>query len=444
MHRILVIDDEDKLRSLLARIIRAEGFAVEEAADAKAGLQLLGAKTFEVILCDVKLPDANGVELVKKLKEIAPGSEVILLTAYGNIPDGVRAIQHGAFDYITKGNDNDKIIPLIHRAIEKSDLRRRVENLEKRVGERYSFDTILGQSAALRRVVDLARKVAVTDATVLLTGETGTGKEVFAQAIHQASSRSSKNFVALNCSTFSRELLESELFGHTKGAFTGAFKDKKGYIEEANGGTLFLDEIGEMPLDLQAKLLRVLETSEFIRVGDNRPIRSNFRLIAATNKDLKVESENQRFRSDLYFRLNVFTLHLPPLRERVADIEPLVRHFIEEFSAKMKKVPLAYEADFLAALRAYPWPGNVRELRNCLERSVILAGNEPLSASLLPFEFSMSAESGHGLSAFSLNSAEKLQIQKVLNHTKGNKAEAARLLEIGIATLYRKIEEYGL
>lgn len=276
MHKILVIDDEDKLRSLLARIIRAEGFAVEEAADAKAGLQMLSVKTFDVILCDVKLPDANGVELVKKLKETAPASEVILLTAYGNIPDGVRAIQHGAFDYITKGNDNDKIIPLIHRAIEKTELRRRVENLEKRVGEKYSFNTILGQSAALQREVDLARKVAATDATVLLTGETGTGKEVFAQAIHQASARSDKNFVALNCSTFSHELLESELFGHVKGAFTGALKDKKGFIEEANGGTLFLDEIGEMPLDLQAKLLRVLETSEFIRAKARRAQRGIF------------------------------------------------------------------------------------------------------------------------------------------------------------------------
>ncbi len=405
---------------------------------------MLSGKTFDVILCDVKLPDANGVELVKKLKETAPSSEVILLTVYGNIPDGVRAIQHGAFNYITKGNDNDKIIPLIHRAIEQMALRQRVDNLEKRVGEKYSFDTILGQSAALRRVVDLARKVAATDATVLLTGETGTGKEVFAQAIHQASVRSGKNFVALNCSTFSRELLESELFGHVKGAFTGALKDTKGFVEEANGGTLFLDEIGEMPLDLQAKLLWVLETSEFIRVGENKPIKSDFRLIAETNKDLKTESEQQRFRSDLYFRLNVFALHLPPLRERVADIEPLVRHFIPEIFAKMKKPPLTYEAEFLTALQAYQWPGNVRELRNCLERSVILAGNEPLSASVLPFEFSLPAEAGRNLSAFSLNSAEKLQIQKVLNHTKGNKAETARLLETGIATLYRKVDEYGL
>ena len=444
MHKILIIDDEDKLRSLLARIIRAEGFAVEEAADAKAGLQFLERQSFEVILCDVKLPDANGVELVKKLKEAAPATEVILLTAYGNIPDGVRAIQHGAFDYITKGNDNDRILPLIHRAIEKNRLRQRVENLEKRVGEKYSFDTILGQSTALRRVIELARKVATTDATVLLTGETGTGKEVFAQAIHQASGRAGRSFVALNCSTFSRELLESELFGHVKGAFTGALNDKKGFIEEADGGTLFLDEIGEMPLDLQAKLLRVLETSEFIRVGENKPGKSNFRLIAATNKDLKTESEQQRFRADLYFRLNVFALHLPPLRERVADIEPLVRHFVAEFCAKLNKVPLTYDAGFLSALQTYPWPGNIRELRNCLERSVILAGQEPLSAALLPFEFSAPAAASSSLSAFSLNSAEKQQIQKVLNHTKGNKAEAARLLEIGIATLYRKIEEYAL
>lgn len=444
MPKILIIDDEDKLRSLLARIIRAEGFDVQEAADARAGLQLLERQNFEVILCDVKLPDANGVELVKKLKEAAPATEVILLTAYGNIPDGVRAIQHGAFDYITKGNDNDRILPLIHRAIEKNRLRQRVENLEKRVGEKYSFDTILGQSTALRRVIELARKVATTDATVLLTGETGTGKEVFAQAIHQASGRAGRSFVALNCSTFSRELLESELFGHVKGAFTGALKDKKGFIEEADGGTLFLDEIGEMPLDLQAKLLRVLETSEFIRVGENKPGKSNFRLIAATNKDLKTESEQQRFRADLYFRLNVFALHLPPLRERVADIEPLVKHFVAEFCAKLNKVPLTYDAGFLSALQTYPWPGNIRELRNCLERSVILAGQEPLSAALLPFEFSAPAAASSSLSAFSLNSAEKLQIQKVLNHTKGNKAEAARLLEIGIATLYRKIEEYAL
>ncbi len=232
--------------------------------------------------------------------------------------------------------------------------------------------------------------------------------------------------MALNCSTFSRELLESELFGHVKGAFTGALKDKKGFIEEADGGTLFLDEIGEMPLDLQAKLLRVLETSEFIRVGENKPRKSDFRLIAATNKDLKTESEQQRFRADLYFRLNVFALHLPPLRERVADIEPLVKHFVAEFCAKLNKVPLIYDAGFLSALQTYPWPGNIRELRNCLERSVILAGYEPLSAALLPFEFSAPTTASSSLSAFSLNSAEKLQIQKVLNHTKGNKAEAAR------------------
>ena len=444
MQKILVIDDEDKLRSLLARVIRAEGFEVHEARDAKTGLQLVERQNFDVILCDVKLPDVNGVEFVSKLKKVAPATEVILLTAYGNIPDGVRAIQHGAYDYITKGNDNERIIPLIYRAIEKIQLSQRVENLEKRVRKKYSFDTILGQSVAICQALDLARKVAPTDATVLLTGETGTGKEVFAQAIHQASGRANKSFVALNCSTFSRELLESELFGHVKGAFTGALKDKKGFIEEADGGTLFLDEIGEMPLDLQAKLLRVLETSEFIRVGENKPRKSNFRLITATNKDLKAESEQQRFRADLYFRLNVFALRLPPLRERVADIELLVRHYIQEFSAKMKRVPLAYEPDFLAVLQAYPWPGNVRELRNCLERSVILAGNESLSVSLLPFEFNTPAATSPEMSAFSLNSAEKLQIQKVLNHTGGNKAEAARLLGIGIATLYRKIDEYAL
>jgi len=292
----------------------------------------------------------------------------------------------------------------------------------------------------------LAKKVAPTDAAVLLTGETGTGKEIFAQAIHQAGKKPDKNFVALNCSTFSREIMESELFGYKQGAFTGANKDKKGLIEEAHGGTLFLDEIGEMPLELQAKLLRVLETNEFIKLGDTKPTRSDFRLIAATNRDLKVESEEKRFRADLYFRLNVFEIKLPALRERVKDIETIANHFVQLFAAKTNRKFSDISSEVLKRLETYHWPGNIRELKNVIERAVILNNGSELETGSLPFEIqeAQQVQKVNQLSAFSMQSVEKLHIQKVLNYTKGNKAETARLLEIGIATLYRKIEEYRI
>lgn len=445
MKNILIIDDEEKLRGLLARIVTSEGFIVTEAPDLKSGFKKLEQNDIDVVLCDVKLPDGNGVDFLQKIKVSFPLTEVILLTAYGNISDGVQAMKNGAFDYIVKGDDNDKIIPLLCKAIDKVQLQKKVKQLEKRISETYSFDTIIGKSKAIEQVIDLAKKVAKTNSTVLLTGETGTGKEVFVQAIHENSLHSSKSFVALNCSTFSKEILESELFGHKQGAFTGAIKDKKGFIEEANGGSLFLDEIGEMPLELQAKLLRVLETNEFIPIGDTTPKKSNFRLIAATNKDLKAESEANRFRSDLYFRLNVFEINIPPLRERVKDIEPLVHFYVEQFSSSINKKALLIDNEFLYKLETYHWPGNVRELKNVIERAVILANNDVLTLDVLPYEIQhQSNNHNKSMSAFSMNSVEKLHIQKVLNYTKGNKAETARLLEIGIATLYRKLDEYNI
>lgn len=285
--KILIIDDEEKLRNLFLRIIKSEGFEVHDAGDCKTALKKLEHNSIDVVLCDVKLPDGNGVELINKIKAHHPLTEVILLTAYGNIPDGVQAIKNGAFDYITKGDDNEKIIPLLYRAIEKVELAKRVQQLEKQLGDKHSFDKIIGKSKLIFQAIDLAKKVAQTDTTVLLTGETGTGKEVFAQAIHQESKRSKQNFVAVNCSAFSKDLLESEMFGHKAGAFTGAIKDQKGLFEEANNGTIFLDEIGEMALDLQAKLLRVLETGEFLRVGESKPTKVNVRIIAATNRNLQ-------------------------------------------------------------------------------------------------------------------------------------------------------------
>lgn len=445
MKKILIIDDEEKLRSLLARIVKSEGFEVFEASDLKSGFKKLEHNNIDVILCDVKLPDGNGVDFVQKIKTNFPLTEVILLTAFGKISDGVQAMKNGAFDYIVKGDDNDKIIPLLYKALEKVQLIKKVQQLEKRISDKYSFDTIIGKSKGLEQVIDLAKKVAKTDSTVLLTGETGTGKEVFAQAIHENSNRVGKSFVALNCSTFSKEILESELFGHKQGSFTGAVKDKKGFIEEANGGTLFLDEIGEMPLELQARLLRVLETSEYIQIGDTTPRKSNFRLIAATNRDLKTESEEHRFRSDLYFRLNIFEITIPPLRERIKDIAPLTNYFVKQFSEKVNKKIVSIDGNFLHKMEKYHWPGNVRELKNVIERSVILADDFNLTQDVLPYEIQHQQDnSNKTMSAFSMQSIEKLHIQKVLNYTKGNKAETARLLEIGVATLYRKLDEYNI
>ncbi|KFC18376.1 sigma-54-dependent transcriptional regulator [Epilithonimonas lactis] len=447
MNKILIIDDEEKIRTLLSRIISLEGFEVFQASDLRNGKKRLEISEIDVVICDVKLPDGSGVDFSKFIKDKYPSLEVILLTAFGNIPDGVQAIKNGAFDYITKGDDNNKIIPLVYKAIEKVVLNKRVLQLEKQLGNKYSFETILGKSKQIKFAIDSGKKVAVTDATVLLTGETGTGKEVFSQAIHNASNRSKQNFVAVNCSAFSKELLENELFGHKAGAFTGAIKDSKGIFEEANNGTVFLDEIGEMPLDLQAKLLRVLESGEFLKVGDNKVTKINVRIIAATNRDLGKEIEAGNFREDLFYRINIFNISLPSLRERVSDIEELAYYFLKNFSLKTGKKINSISQEYLEALKHHPWKGNIRELRNVIERSVILTDDSELGLISLPSDFqnvNYNISDNKSLSAFSLASAEKIQIQKTLNYTNGNKAEAARLLEIGIATLYRKIEEYKI
>jgi DNA-binding NtrC family response regulator len=447
MKRVLLIDDEEKLRHLMARIIglEGEGFDVVQAGDIKSAQKKLDREDFDVVICDVKLPDGNGMDLIREIKEKQPLTEVILLTAYGNIPDGVQAIKRGAFDYITKGDDNNKIIPLLHRAFDKVQLAKRVHQLEQQVGKKYSFENIITHSKAIAAAVGLAKKVAPTNMSILLSGETGTGKEVFSQAIHQASKRNSKPFVALNCSALSKELLESELFGHTAGAFTGALRDKKGLIEEAHTGTLFLDEIGEMALELQARLLRVLETGEFLRIGETKPAKADIRIIAATNRDLEKEAEAGNFRSDLFYRLAAFQITLPPLRERIADIEPLARYFVRLFSLKSDRKIRSLSPDFIKALQQNPWRGNIRELKNVVERSVIMAESDMLTINDLPYEMQPSGfDENDQLSAFSLASVEKLHIRKVLNYTRGNKTETARLLNIGLTTLYRKIDEYKL
>ena len=355
MKTILVIDDEIKLRALLARIIRGEGFEVIEAGTLGEGNKLLTTKDVDVVLCDVKLPDGNGVDFVSRIKPNYPSLEIILLTAYGNVGDGVQAMKNGALDYIIKGDDNDKIIPLLNKAIEKTQLNKRVENLEKQVTKQYSFDSILGKSLLIQEAITLAKRVAPTDATVLLLGETGTGKEVFAQAIHNNSKQLGKPFMALNCSAFGKEILESEIFGHKAGAFTGALKDKRGLIEEASTGTLFLDEIGEMHIDLQSKLLRVLENGEFIKVGDTKPTKVSVRIIAATNRNLQQEVNDGKFREDLFYRLNVFTIYLPGLRDRKKDIPILAEHFLKIFSEKANIRIEGMSNEFIEALKNHQW-----------------------------------------------------------------------------------------
>jgi two-component system NtrC family response regulator len=444
--KLLIIDDEDRLRSLLARILQLEGYDVITASTAKEGLKKLQYESINVVLSDVKLPDINGIELTEQIKKNWPLVEIIVLTAFGTINDGVKAIKLGAFDYITKGDDNEKIIPLVSKAMDKAVLQQRVYELENKLNDKFGFDRIIGISTAITEAIKLAQKVALTDTTVLLLGETGTGKEVFAEAIHQASSRRGRSFVAVNCSSFTKELLESELFGHKAGSFTGATKDKKGLFEEANGGTIFLDEIGELDPELQAKLLRVLESQEFLKIGDTKPTKVNVRILAATHRNLQTQIETNHFRSDLYYRLSVFQITLPALRERKKDIRLLADYFMQHFASKVNKQVNKLSDGFVERLEAYNWPGNIRELKNIIERAVILCDDNELDETLLPYEIqnAQPARSGQGLSAFDLSAVEKLHIQRVLNHTNGNRAEAARLLNIGVATLYRKLKEYGL
>ena len=444
---VLLIDDEEKVRLLLKRIISLEGYVVRDACNLTDGMALMEKEQADIVLCDVKLPDGNGVSFVSKLKAKYPCCEIILLTAYGNIPDCVLAIKNGAFDYIVKGNDNDKIIPLLNRVSEKLNMQGKLARLENQLLRKYGFDAILGNSPAIADARRLAEKVANVDTPVLLLGETGSGKEVFARAIHYGSPRKQNAFVALNCSTLGRDIIESELFGHKAGSFTGAVKDKKGLIEEARGGTLFLDEIGEMPLELQPKLLRFLENGTYYRVGETTEQKADVRLITATNRDLKQEGDHGRFRTDLYYRIAVFTITIPPLRDRSGDILLLAKHYLNEYCEKQNKKIAVISGEAERALLRHQWMGNVRELKNVLERAVILEDTDELQITSLPWELQQLLVTGSessDVAGLQLATIERLHIRKVLGFTKGNKADAARLLGIGLATLYRKIEEYQL
>jgi len=441
---ILLIDDEPNLRILYSKLLSLEGFHVDTAENGNEGLSKLKHKEYSLIITDVKLPDIDGIEITEKIKSDFPDTEVIVITAYGNIQDGVTAIKSGAFDYITKGDtDEDEFIIKVKKALEKAGLRNQIKSLRKQVDSKFGFSKITGKSKSVLDAIELAKKVAATDTTVLLLGETGTGKELFAQAIHNAGNWRDKPFIAINCSAIPKDLQESELFGYVKGAFTGANKDKRGFFEEANGGTIFLDEIGDMSNDTQSKLLRVLETKSFSKVGDTKTKALDIRIISATNKDLQSEIEKGNFRNDLYYRLNGFSIQLPSLRERTEDIEILADEFVKIYSAKLQKNISNISERFIKKLKNYRWEGNIRELKNVIERAIILSNSETLDIETLPPEFFDNTSQKLIPENLTLEELEKEYILKTLKKFNDNKTQTAKALGIGTVTLYRKLKEYG-
>lgn len=443
--KVLVIDDETQLRKVLSRIIELEGYEVLQAEDATVGLKLITEhKDLLTVVCDVRLPDYSGMQLLERIKKKGFLCEIIMLTAYGTISEGVFAMKQGAFDYLTKGDGDEQIIVVVEKACEKARLGLQIQDLEKRLGTRYSFDRIIGKSAAIKDAISLAVKVSATDSTVLLEGETGTGKELFAQSIHTASSRSKKPFIAVNCSALPHDLLESEIFGHVKGSFTGAISDKKGLFEEADEGTLFLDEIGEMHPDLQVKLLRVLEEKTITRIGSSKAISVDVRIIAATNRDLYQESIANRFRSDLYYRLSVFRILIPSLRERKEDIPLLADYFLKRYSVETNKSVETIPTPVMENLVSYSWPGNTRELRNVIERAVILTDSKELTEDLVPCGSVSNEEGKEKFIGATLEDVEKEYIIRTLNSLGGNKTKTAKYLGISVPTLYRKIYRYKI
>ena len=448
---ILIIDDDAAVRSSLTFLLKRAGFRPEAVPGPKEALEVVRATAPELILMDMNFTltttGEEGIQLLRQVKIFRPDVPVILMTAWGSISLAVQGMQAGAFDFITKPWNNLVLLKSIRTALELSEQKKEANAPLSRsdADHKFHFDKIVGQSAALMDVLGTVSRIAPTNASVLITGESGTGKELIAEAIHANSPRSKEAFVKVNLGGLSQSLFESEMFGHKKGAFTDAYMDRVGRFEMANKGTIFLDEIGEMAFDLQAKLLRILETGEFIKIGDTKPTKVDVRIIAATNRDLEKEIELGHFREDLFYRLSVFQIHLPALRERVEDIPLHIKAFVSAFSSKMGKNIRTISPEYIDALKKRAWKGNVRELRNAIERSLIIADGDTLTLDALPLNMqTSSAASTESYSGFDLSGVEKMHIQKVLKYTKGNKTETSRLLGIGLTTLYRKIEEYGL
>jgi two-component system response regulator HydG len=447
--QILIVEDEEGHAEVMAEALQRLGHICTIVYDLDAAADELKHGTFDVIVTDLVMetPDA-GMKVLELAKQTQPNAETIMVTAHGDVPTAKAAIRGGAYDFIEKPLDLDVLRNLVQRAAQTVMLRSQNVALREEMDERFGLEGIVGQSAAIRRVINTVRQVAPADLPVLITGESGTGKELVARAIHQNSKRVKKPFKPINCAGLTASILESELFGHVKGAFTGADKDRQGVFEYADGGTLFLDEIGDMPLEMQAKLLRVLESGEIVRVGSNEPRTVDVRVISATNHDLNELIEQGKFREDLMYRIRGAQVHLPPLRERREDIPLLVRHYVEHFAAKMDKPSPVVEDEAMVLLTQADWPGNVRQLMNVVQNMVIVAEEQTIRAEHVPIEIRRGGEAdeaGMGsLAGMSLDQIEKQAIRNTLRMTAGNREQAARLLGIGERTLYRKLKDYGL
>lgn len=463
MERVLIIDDEETTRDLLQIFLKDKGFETIVAKDGRSGIDKIKSERFDVILTDLVMPVTDGIGVLKEVSELKINTPVILITAFADVKSAVEAMKVGAFDYIAKPFNLDEILIVINRALNISKLK--IENvmLKKQLRQKYDFKGLVGNSLVMEQVYGLIEKIADTDSTVLITGESGTGKELIAKILHYNSSRSQGPFVPLNCAAIPRELLESELFGHEKGAFTGAVNMRKGRFELAHNGTLFLDEVGELDPTLQVKLLRILQEREFERVGGIKTIRVDVRVLAATNKDLEKAVAEGKFREDLFYRLNVVPLHLPPLRKRVEDIPLLVEHFVDMFSKKRKREPIRFSHSAMKCLQQYKWPGNVRELENLIERLMILNNSSTVKITDLPEKFChvagkehMASEGSHA-EAFSydklrlpnagiklnetIEEIERRLIHEALERTGGVRSSAARLLGLNRTTLIEKLKK---
>ena len=446
MADLLVVDDEPSARGTLALLLRKRGHRVVEADGVTAAMKCLGDEIFDLIVTDLRMPDGNGLDVLRAAKTHAPDTEVILLTAYAGWESAKEAMQLGALDYFEKGQEPDGLYHRIDKALAERALRRENENLRAQLRERYGRAGLIALSAPMQGVLDLVERVAPTDATLLLQGESGTGKEVIAKVVHHASPRAARAFVAVNCGAVPEALLESELFGHVRGAFTGAVASKLGLFEEASGGTLFLDEIGEMPASLQVKLLRALQSGEIRRVGATQAATIDVRVIAATNRDLAEMIQQGQFREDLFYRLNVIQVTLPPLRDRRDDIPALAEHFLLRSAAKLgRDRRLSPEA--LERLLRYPWPGNVRELENAMERTAILGKSETVGPDDLPPHVAAGITLGRAPALppqQTLADLERTHILQTLERCGWNQSRAAESLGVGRTTLWRKVKEYGL
>ncbi len=450
--RILIVDDEESFRHMLSVILIKEGYEVEASSNGEEGLQKAAASPFDQILCDIRMPHMDGLEFLREIKKTGAEATIIMMSAYGTMDTAIEAMKLGAYDYISKPFKPDEIILTLRKAEEREQLRRENQLLRKEVGKEYSFEKIVSKNEQMRKMFDVIKKVSQYKSTVLITGESGTGKELVARALHYNSNRSPNPFIAVNCGAIPENLLESELFGHAKGAFTDAIRTKKGLFEEADGGTLFLDEIGELPGPLQVKLLRVLQDGEIRRIGESKPIQIDVRIVAATVKDLSKEVNEGRFREDLFYRLNVLPIHIPPLRERKEDIPLLIQHFIGKYNQAMNKNVADIDHKALETLINYKWYGNVRELENTIERAIVLSEKNNIELENLPIEIQNFKEEFQVEQwpdeEYSVKKTSKILeinlIKKALKKTKGNHTHAAKLLEISHRALLYKIKEYGI